>query len=162
MGMGSPPHLVEEQGPPVRGLEEPRLVRHRPGEAALLVPEELALQEVLRDGAAVDGHERLAGPGSLIVDVVGHQLLAGPRFAGDVDRRLAAGELRDSRAGSPHGLGIADEASLRLGPTLRDAQGLADHGPEPAEVDRLGDEVEDTRLVADAKRIYNSLLEHLG
>jgi len=49
-GDGELRHLVEEQGPPVRGLEEPRLVRHRPGKAALLVPEELALQEVLRDG----------------------------------------------------------------------------------------------------------------
>ena len=146
----------------MRGLEEPQLVRHRPGEAALSVPEELALQEVLRDGAAVDGDEGLAGPGPLIVDVVGHQLLAGPRLAGDVDRRLAAGELRDSRADHPHGLGIADQPGLRLGAALRDTQGLADHDPEPAEVDRLGNEVEGTRLVAYAERIYNPPLEHLG
>ena len=31
-------HLVEEQGPPVRGLEEPRLVRHRPVKLPFLCP----------------------------------------------------------------------------------------------------------------------------
>jgi hypothetical protein len=41
---------------------------------------------------------------------------------------------------------MADEASLRLGAALRDPQGLADHGPEPTEIDRLGDEVEGTGL----------------
>ena len=112
----------------MRGLEEPRLVRHRPRETALSVPEELAFQEVLRDGTAVDGHEGLAGPGPLIVDVAGHQLLAGTGLAGDVDRRLAAGELRDSRTDHPRGLGIADEASPPRGGAPR-TQGLADHDP---------------------------------
>ena len=59
-------------------------------------------------------------------------------------------------------LGIADQPGLRLGAGFRDPQGLADHGPESAGVDGLGNEVEGTRLVAHAQRTYNSPLEHLG
>jgi hypothetical protein len=39
-----------------------------PGEGALLVAEQLALEERLGDGGAVDGEERLVGPVRLLVD----------------------------------------------------------------------------------------------
>ena len=50
--------LVEEERPPVRRLELARTRGDRPGERAAHVPEELALDEVLRDRAAVDDDER--------------------------------------------------------------------------------------------------------
>ena len=161
MGMGSSATSSRNKVPPCAAWKSPGWSATAPVKLPFLCPKN-SLSKILRDGAAVDGDERLAGPGPLIVDVAGHQLLAGPRLAGDVDRRLAAGELRDSRADHPHGLGIADQPGLRLGAALRDTQGLADHDPEPAEVDRLGNEVEGTRLVAYAERIYNPPLEHLG
>ena len=50
--------LVEEQRPAAGLLEEPAPICGGVGERALLVPEQLALEEVLGDGAAVDGDER--------------------------------------------------------------------------------------------------------
>ena len=52
--------LVEEERAAVGLLEEAAAVGRRVGERALLVAEELALEEVLGDGAAVDGDERRA------------------------------------------------------------------------------------------------------
>jgi hypothetical protein len=50
--------LVEEQRAAGGLLEEPGAIRARVGEGAFSVAEELALQERLGDGAAVDRHER--------------------------------------------------------------------------------------------------------
>ena len=44
--------------PPVGGLEAPGLVADRAGEGAAHVPEQLRFEQVLGDGAAVDGDER--------------------------------------------------------------------------------------------------------
>ena len=52
--------LVEEQRAAVGRLELALLVGDRAGEGALHVAEQLALEQVLGDGAAVDGDERLA------------------------------------------------------------------------------------------------------
>ena len=52
--------LVEEQGAAVRQLEQARLGGDRAGEGALLVAEQLALEQVGRDRGAVDLDERLA------------------------------------------------------------------------------------------------------
>ena len=52
--------LVEEDGAAVGGLEQPLLVGHGAGEGALDVAEELALEQVGRHRARVDGHERSA------------------------------------------------------------------------------------------------------
>src|SRR5207249_2755663 len=43
------PDLVQEEGPVPRELEDPRAARRRSGEGALLVTEERALDEGLRD-----------------------------------------------------------------------------------------------------------------
>ena len=50
--------LVEEERPAVRSLEPARLARERARERALLVTEQLALEERRRQRAAVDGDER--------------------------------------------------------------------------------------------------------
>ena len=69
--------------PPCGQLEAAGLGPRGAGEGALLVAEELALQQVLREGAAVDGDEGLAARGPLVVEGAGHQLLAGAGLAGD-------------------------------------------------------------------------------
>src|SRR5207247_1089364 len=48
--------------------EQPATCLHRAGESTLHVPEELALQERLRDGSAVDGDEPLSAPWTGRVD----------------------------------------------------------------------------------------------
>ncbi len=72
-------HLVEQHRAPVRLLEEPGLVRGRPGERPAHVPEELRLEQLLGDRAAVDRHERAVAPGAHAVDRAGHDLLAPSR-----------------------------------------------------------------------------------
>ena len=49
--------LVEQECPSVRHLEAALAILVRPGERALLVPEELALQQSLGYASAVDRHE---------------------------------------------------------------------------------------------------------
>src|SRR2546422_8122535 len=50
--------LVEEQRAATGLLEPADLAHDRPGERTLLVPEQLAFEQVLGDGGAVDGDER--------------------------------------------------------------------------------------------------------
>src|SRR4029453_294454 len=54
--------LVQEHGPPVRELELPQLPSNRPREGALLVAEQLRLDERLGDRGDVHRDERLAAP----------------------------------------------------------------------------------------------------
>ena len=66
LGLEVRPHvadLVQEDGATVRLLEEPLLQSPCVGEGALLVAEELALQEMLGQGHAVHGLERAPAPG---------------------------------------------------------------------------------------------------
>src|SRR6185295_2312693 len=78
----------EEDGAAAGQLEGALAGRRRAREGALLVAEELALDEVRRHGAAVDDHEGplLAARG--IVDRVGDEVLAGAGLALDEDRGL--------------------------------------------------------------------------
>src|SRR4051794_12697891 len=59
--------LVEEERAAVGHLEQPLAVGVGPGERTATVAEELALHEVLGQGAAVDRDERLAGASALVV-----------------------------------------------------------------------------------------------
>ena len=62
-GKGQIADLVEKERPLVGVLDEPGLVPERPGERAADVPEELALEKLVRDGPAVDGDEPAARSG---------------------------------------------------------------------------------------------------
>src|SRR5262245_43964853 len=81
--------LVEEERPPVGGLEPADLVADGAGEGALDVPEQLALQEPGRQGGAVDLDEGLARPGAVLVQGPGQQLLARAALAAQQHRRGA-------------------------------------------------------------------------
>src|SRR6266852_1485775 len=71
--------LVEEERAAAGGLELPGPGGDRAGEGALGVAEQLALQEVLGDGAAVDGDERPRLARRAPVQLARDQLLAGAR-----------------------------------------------------------------------------------
>src|SRR5690606_6190451 len=91
--------LVEKQRPAVRGLEEPGPVLNRAGERTTRASEELALEERLRDGAAVDRDERSRGARRLVMNEPRDPLLARTALARDDDRgidlRHSARELHD-------------------------------------------------------------------
>ena len=66
----------------------------RAGERAALVAEQLALEQALGDGGAVDADERPRRPPAVPMNQRGHQLLAGARFPGDEDVAIGGGDLR--------------------------------------------------------------------
>ena len=84
-------HFVEKDGPPVGELEPTDLVRDRAGEGALLMPEQLALDQTGGDGGAVELDEGLVIPTAQAVDRAGDELLPGAGLAlnqhGGVRRR---------------------------------------------------------------------------
>ncbi len=101
--------LVEEERSPVGLLEETAALEHRAGERALLVAEQLALDELPRDRRAVHLHEGAVGARAEAVQGAGDKLLAGAALAGDEDRGLGGGDLLelpeealDDRAAADH------------------------------------------------------------
>ena len=88
------PDLVEEEHASRGLLEAAGLGRGGARERALLVAEELGLQELVGEGRAVEGHERAFGAGRPAVDEAGHDLLARSRLAGEEDGRLRGRDLR--------------------------------------------------------------------
>src|SRR6185295_7885752 len=68
--------LVEEDGAAARGLEAPDARRVRAGEGAPLVAEELALDQLAGERAAVDRDERAGRAGGVRVERLRDELLA--------------------------------------------------------------------------------------
>src|SRR5690606_24596852 len=68
--------LVEEERAALCDLEEAALETGRAGEGALLVAEELRVQELLGEVGAVHRHPRALGPAGAGVDHAGDALLA--------------------------------------------------------------------------------------
>src|SRR5581483_3518754 len=121
------PDLVEEQRAAVGLLELADALVHRTGEGAPLVPEQDALDQVLGDGAAVDGDEGPRLALALALDGARDQLLAHARLALDQDRDVGARGSAAERHRALHGLAADDEVgegerALRL---LADAGDLA-------------------------------------
>ena len=113
--------LVEEARPARRRFEEASLVGERPRERTLEVAEQLALEERLGEGAAIDGHEWTVGPAARRVDGAGDQLLPGARLALDEHRARRRGDARDNPVHIEHALGGADHPVRRvlaLGPLV--------------------------------------------
>ena len=102
--------LVEEEGAAPRRREESLLVAHRAGEGALHVAEQLALQQALRQRAAVDREERALGPGGQLVDVARDDFLAGAALALDQHRRVGGRHLLGELEHVDEALGLADAA----------------------------------------------------
>ena len=118
--------FIEEQGAAVGQLETADAVGMGPGEGALAVAEQLALQQFLGDGATVDRHEQAALALRTVVQAARHQLLAGAAFAGDQhggaggrdarhhvpDRpgRRAGAQIGRRTGGRRHGVGRAGAA----------------------------------------------------
>jgi hypothetical protein len=69
-------NLVQEQRSALRQLETSLLARGRPGERALLIAEQLGLDERFRQRRAADLHERFRRARGVVMDRVRDQLLA--------------------------------------------------------------------------------------
>jgi hypothetical protein len=80
--------LIEQERAAVRGLEQALVAAVGARERALLVAEELRLEQVLGHGAAVDADEGLLAAVACAVNRAREELLAGARFARDEHARI--------------------------------------------------------------------------
>ena len=81
LGERDVPHLVQEERPVARGLDEPLFAGHGTSEGPALVAEELALEECFGEARALHGDEWAVRAQARRVDRPGRQLLAGPGLA---------------------------------------------------------------------------------
>jgi hypothetical protein len=117
---------------------------------APLVPEQLGLEQRLREGGAVDGDEGAGAPAAAVVQRVRHQLLAGAALAGDQHGRLALRDGVDAVEQAQHGRAAPDDVAARLA--------LRQLGPRPLELALQG------QLRGDAIHLQDDLrdVEGLG
>ena len=80
----------------------------------LLVPEQLALEQVLRHGRAVLGDEELRAPARAVVHRGGDELLADARLALDEHRDPRVDDLRELLEERAHRRAVADDLLLAL------------------------------------------------
>ena len=147
-------NLVEKQRPAVRELELAGLARSRAGKRALLVPEELGFEQVLRNGGAVDGDKRTIGPRAQHVQRAGKQLFAGPAFTLEEHGRVGAGRALqldrhllqpriladDLRRPAPGRQLLLEQDVFGRQAALRER--AFDHQQQVIGIDRFGEEVE--------------------
>ena len=138
--------LVEKQCPASGDLELSCVpAAPRAGEGAPFVPEQLALEQLPRDGGDVDAYERRSDAGSTVVDRLGEHLLAGAALARDEDGDVRLRDPpRDLQGFAERGI-VADEivegvAGVRLDarPGRRFRAGEAAEGRHDAPVVGLG------------------------
>ena len=91
------------------GLEEAFAVLAGAGVRAFFSAEELGLQQILRDGAAVDGHHRTACALAMGVQRLRDQFFTRARFSAHQDRSHAAGDFGDPVTHLLHGCRLSDE-----------------------------------------------------
>ena len=87
--------LVEEQRSAVRLLEASDALGTRAGEGSFFVTEQLALQQVLRNGRAIDGEEWPVVARAVLMDGASDEFLSRSALAGDHDRRIAVRDAPD-------------------------------------------------------------------
>ncbi len=108
--------LVEEERAAIGQLPLSLAVLRGAREGALHVPEELALDEVLGNGRAVDLDERAGGAGRSPVEAACGHLLADAALAGDENARIRGAGPADLLAQAGHRGPFAEERLLLLQP----------------------------------------------
>src|SRR4029077_14075703 len=94
--------LVEEERAALGELDAAAPPRGGAGEGPLLVAEELALEEGLRERGAVHGHEGTCGARAPAMDRARRDLLADAALAEQEDRRIGARDLAERFLDRPH------------------------------------------------------------
>ena len=101
--------LVEEQRPLVGQLEAADLLADGAGEGALLVAEQLALQQPGGDGRAVELDEGAVPPRAQLVQGAGDEFLARARFAPNEHGGVGGGDGLDLLQDPAQGGALADD-----------------------------------------------------
>ena len=95
-------HFVEKERSSVGELESATASRRGSRKGAFLVTEHLALDEVLTEHGAVDGHEGTLGAATEAVDLPRGDLLTRPALTEQQDRGVGGRDLGDPRCDSTH------------------------------------------------------------
>jgi hypothetical protein len=114
--------LVQEHRALAGGLEGALAGGHGAGEGATLVAEQLALDQVVADRAAVNDHEGRAGPPALLVNAAGQDVFAGAGLALEQHRRVGGGDVlehAEQRAHRQAGAQRFAELALLAGQNVR-------------------------------------------
>ena len=124
--------LVEEDGAAVGGLEEALLVGRRARERAADVAEELGFEQVVRERAAEERHERAVGARAVVVEAAGDELLARAGLALDEDRDVGVEDAVERLEEGVHGRRAADHlAEAVAAPAPRGAGGRSPRAGRP-------------------------------
>jgi hypothetical protein len=114
----------------------------RAGEGAALMAEQLALEQVFRNGRGVDRHKGAVVAGTaargVLVQRARHQFLASARLTGDHDRDVALAQPADGAKHILHGRGLAQHLGRGLDMLLGHLLTLAFLDRAPDQLDRLG------------------------
>lgn len=94
------------------------------GEGAFFEAEELAFHEILRNGAAVDGHERRRTPPAGKVDGLGEQLLADAALTCQQNGRVAGGYSGDHALDLCQGGAVSDDAVQSASRVIQQSVGV--------------------------------------
>ena len=147
--------FVEKDGAAVGQLELAAPERRGAGERALLVAEQLALDQLGRNRGAVHFHERTRGKRALAMDVGREQLLAGPRLSRQQHADVGSRHLRRLLHGLPehgrrsdHPRRVADQLAeaLVLALQVRPLERVLDDQQHAVARERLLEEVERAHL----------------
>ena len=101
-GSGSSPISSRNSVPPSASSNAPARARSAPVNAALLVAEQLGLEQVGRDGAAVDDDQRSGGARARLVNRLAQRVLAGAGLAFDQHGDVGGGDASGEREQAPH------------------------------------------------------------
>src|SRR5262249_34371816 len=102
-------NLIEKQRATIGQLEAPLLQGLGPGKGALLMAEQLRLNERFGEGRTADLDERSFGPRRVVVYRMGNQLLAGPRFTTNEHGGIGRSHLGNLLVDLPHAATIAND-----------------------------------------------------
>jgi hypothetical protein len=158
--------LVEEQRAAIGLLEAAAPRRLRAGEGAALVAEELALEQVLRDGRGVDGDERAARRAGCACAGARDELLARARLSGDEHRDDALAQAADGAEHVLHRGGLAEHfghvGRARVAHVLAQAlvDRTADQLDRPRHVERLGQVLEGAALESADRAVEVGVRRH--
>ncbi len=113
-GEGHFSDFVQKEGAAVALLEASDALTVGAGEGTFFMAEEFALEEILRDGGAVDGEEAVTAALAVVMNGAGDEFLARSALAGDHDGGFAARDASDHFKDLLHRLGLTDDFILML------------------------------------------------
>ena len=106
------PDFVEKNRAAICRFEKPRSVGYSAGEGALGVPEQLALEQGVRQRSAVDADQGAIGTAGVAMDRASHDILAGPRLSSQQDADIRPGHPLGSFEQCQHRLVFGDDCEF--------------------------------------------------